>query len=131
MTGFALILIPVCEECQKNYRQSYRRAFSRPLAIVLTLIAVIGFGVGVVPALTGRDPNSFPILPILSSLGLVLVSLPVAWFALRRRASNAVPPPVQLRRYIRNHRVTFRFRRAEYTADVVSHLESAARSVEH
>jgi hypothetical protein len=131
MTGFALVLIPVCEECQKTYRQSYRRAFSRPMAIVLSLVAVIGFSVGTVPALTGRDPKSFPILPILSSLGLVLISLPLAWIALRRRAIKAVPPPVQLRRYIRNHRVTFRFRRPEYAADVVSHLESAARSAEH
>ncbi len=129
-TGYALILIPVCEPCQKAFRQNYRRVFWKPLLIVLLVAAAAGFAIGAIPALTGRDPKSFPILPILCSLGLDVVIFPLAWVVLRKRALKAVPPPVQLRRYIRKHRVTFRFRRPEYTADVVSLLESAARTAE-
>lgn len=128
MTGFAFILIPVCEECQQAYRQNYRRAFWWPIAIVQKLVAVTGFCAGSIPALADIDPKSFPILPILCAIGLPLLSFPIVWFALRRRALKAVPPPVQLRRYIRNRRVSFRFRRPEYTAEVVSMLEAAARS---
>jgi hypothetical protein len=127
LTGVAFILVPVCETCQKAFRQKFRRAFWRPMAIVLLVIAVVGFSVGTLPALTGRDPQSFPILPILCSLGLIVISLPVAWMAIKRRALKVVPPPVQFRRYIRNREVRFRFRRAEYTADFVSFLEGAAR----
>jgi hypothetical protein len=127
-TGVAFILIPVCETCQQEFRRKYRRAFWRPLAMVLVVIALAGFAVGTIPALTGRDPKSFPILPILCSLGLVLLSLPGAWIAIHRRALRAVPPPVQLRRYIRNREVSFRFRRPEYTADFLSYLAGAARS---
>jgi protein-S-isoprenylcysteine O-methyltransferase Ste14 len=131
LTGVAFILVPVCETCQKAFRQKYRRAFWRPMTIVLLVIAVVGFAVGTLPALTGRDPRSFPILPILCSLGLVMVSLPVAWIVFKRRALKAVPPPVQFRRYIRNREVSFRFRRPEYTADVIALQAGAARSAEH
>ena len=89
------------------------------------------FAVGTIPALTGRDPKSFPILPVLCSLGLIVITLPVGWIAIKRCALRAVPPPVQFRRYIRNRQVSFRFRRPEYTADVVSLLDGAARSAEH
>jgi hypothetical protein len=128
MTGFALILIPVCEKCQKELRQSYVQAFWRPIGIVMALLAAAGFCGGTIPALTGVDPKSFPILPILCSLGLAMIGFPIVWIVLRRRALKAVPPPVQLRRYIRNRRVSFRFRRSEYATEVVSLLEAAARS---
>jgi protein-S-isoprenylcysteine O-methyltransferase Ste14 len=130
MTGFAFILIPVCEECQKAYRRNYRQAFWRPMGIVMSLVAVAGFCGGAVPALAGIDPKSFPILPILCSLGLALASLPIVWIALRRHALKAAPPAVQLRRYVRNRRVSFRFRRPDYAAEVISLLEGAARSTE-
>jgi len=129
-TGVAFILIPVCQTCQQAFRQKYRRVFWRPLAMVLLVVAAIGFAVGTIPALTGRDPQSFPILPILCAVGLVLVCLPVAWLVIRRRALQTVPPPVQLRRYIRERQVTFRFRRPDYTADYLSYLASAARAAE-
>jgi hypothetical protein len=130
MTGVAFILIPVCKTCQQAFRQKYRRAFRRPLAMLLLVVAALGFAVGTIPALAGRDPESFPILPILCAVGLAVVSLPVAWIVIRRRALQAVPSPVQLRRYIRNRQVTFRFRRPDYTTDFLSYLVSAARSAE-
>ena len=129
-TGVAFILIPVCETCQQEFRKKYRPAFWRPLAIVLLVVAGAGFAVGTIPALTGRDPQSFPILPILSAAGLVVICSPVVWIVIRRRALRAVPPPVQLRRYIRNREVSFRFRRPDYTADFVSYVTRAARAVE-
>ena len=122
--------IPVCTTCQKSFRQNYRRAFWKPLLIGLVVAAVAGFALGTIPALTGRDPKSFPILSILCSLGLDMVIFPLVWVVLRRRALKAVPPPVQIRRYIRDRQVTFRFRRPEYTADVMSLLGSGPGSTE-
>jgi hypothetical protein len=129
-TGYALILIPVCETCQKAFRQNYRRVFWKPLLIVLLVAAVAGFAIGTIPALTGRDPKSFPILSILCALGLDVVIFPLAWVVLRKRALQAAPPPAQFRRYIRDQQVTFRFRRPEYTADVLSLLGGGPRSAE-
>lgn len=129
-TGFALILVPVCETCQIEFRRRYRRAFWRPLLLVLVVVAVVGFVVGTIPAMTGRDPKSFPILSILCSLGAALVILPIAWIVVGRRALKSVPPPVQFRRYVKNQHVTFRFRRPEYAAEVVTFLEAAARTTE-
>jgi hypothetical protein len=129
-TGFALILIPVCETCQKAFRRNYRRAFWKPFSIVLLVAEVAGFAIGTIPVLTGRDPRSFPILSILCALGLAVVVVPLAWVVLMRRALRAAPPPVQVRRYIRNQQVTFRFRRPEYTADILSLLGSRPRSAE-
>ena len=87
-TGYALILIPVCEPCQKAIRQNYRRVFWKPFLIVLLVAAASGFAIGAIPALTGRDPQSFPILSILCSLGLDLVVFPLAWVVLRKRGSK-------------------------------------------
>lgn len=127
-TGFALILVPLCETCQGAMRRSYRRTFWKPLLLVLLVVAIVGFVVGTIPALSGRDPKSFPILSILCSLGAGLVSLPIVWIMIARRALKIAPPPVQFRRYVQNKNVTFRFRRPEYTAEVVTFLEAAARS---
>jgi hypothetical protein len=127
-TGFALIRVPVCETCQNAFRQKYRRAFWKPFLLVLFVVAIFGFALGTVPSLTGRDPKSFPILPILCALGAAMVSFPLVWIVIRRRALRVAPPPVQFRRYVRNMNATFRFRRPEYATDVVTFLEAAARS---
>jgi hypothetical protein len=97
----------------------------------LLIVAIVGFAVGTIPALTGRDPKSFPILPILCGLGLSMLSFPVAGIVIKRRTLSRVPPPVQFRRYVQKQHVSFRFRRPEYAADFVSYLEAAARSAEH
>jgi|GEM_PF-6597945 len=126
MTGFADVLVPVCETCQTAFRHSYRRALWRPLLKILGLVAIAGFGVGALPALTGRDPKSFPVLSILCACAATAIASPIAWAIIKRRVLKKNPPPVQFRRYVRSLQVTFRFRRPEYTGDVVKFLEAAA-----
>jgi hypothetical protein len=120
--GFALILVPVCETCQVTIRRGYRSAFWPPLLKTLGVVALVAFVVGTVPAITGWDPKSFPILPILAGCAGVFITLPFAWLTLKRRALAKVPPPVEFRRYVKNHCVTFRFRRPEYLTDVLAIL---------
>jgi hypothetical protein len=121
-TGFAMVLVPVCETCQGVFRGAYRSVFWPPLLKILGGVALVAFALGTVPALTGRDPKSFPILPILAACAAVLITLPFAWLAVKRRALRKVPPPVEFRRYVKNLCVTFRFRRPEYLADVLAIL---------
>jgi hypothetical protein len=128
MTGFALILVPVCATCQTAFRQNYRKAFWKPFALVLLFAAVVGFALGTIPAITGRDPKSFPILALLSACAAALAVFPPAMILIKRRVRNAAPPPVEFRRYVRDQHVTFRFRRPEYAAEVVEFLKAAARS---
>jgi len=130
MTGFALVHVPMCETCQASFRRNYRRAFWMPLLMVLLAVGACGFVVGMIPAMTGRDPKSFPILPILCGIGAILISFPIAWIVIARRAVKIVTPPVEFRRYVRDRKVAFRFRRPKYTADFVNFLEAAARSME-
>jgi hypothetical protein len=92
-------------------------------------MAVAGFIVGSVPAMTGRDPKSFPILSILGFFATALISSPFVWFAIKRRALRKSPPPVQFRRYVRNQNVTFRFRRPEYTTELLQFLESRPEAI--
>ncbi len=128
MTGFADVLVPVCETCRTAFRQKYRRAFWKPLLWSICIVALMGFGMGAIPALTGRDPQSFPILSILCAGGLAVITLPIAWIIVKRRTLNKVPPPVEFRRYVRKDSVTFRYRRPEFTTEFVEYLEAAARS---
>jgi hypothetical protein len=121
-TGFALILVPVCETCQRAFRNNYRRAFWKPFLIVLLVIASVAFAFGTIPAVTGRDPKSFPILPLLCAFGAAILSFPMVWMVIKRRAHRRVPPPVQFRRYVRKQHVSFRFRRPEYAAEMASFL---------
>ena len=117
-----MVLVPVCETCQGTFRRGYRSAFWPPLLKVLGAVALVAFAAGTIPALTGRDPKSFPILPILACAGAMLACFPFAWLAVKRRARRNVPPPVQFRRYVKNMQVTFCFRRPEYMHDVLALL---------
>jgi hypothetical protein len=129
-TGFALILVPVCEVCQRTYLHRYRLAFWKPFLTILFVVAVAGFVVGTLPAISGRDPKSFPILSILCLCATALISSPFAWFVINRRVLKKLPPLVQFRRYVQNRNITFRFHRREYTADVLAVLGAAPPSTD-
>jgi hypothetical protein len=123
MTGFAWIPIPVCGSCQRAFRQNYRRALWKPVAMLLAIAAAGGFLVGSLPALLGRDPKSFPILSILCAIAAGLIGLPVAWFLGKKWAIGMFPPPVELRRYLVEGSVSLRFRRPEYAEQVRAYVE--------
>jgi hypothetical protein len=126
-TGVVWIFVHVCGDCQTVYRRKFRRHFWKPLLITLCAMAVLGFALGTIPSISGRDPKSFPILPILASITLPLLSLPIAWFAFKGRALKVAPPPIEFRRYVRNRKLTLRFRNTEFLTDYLNYLKATVR----
>jgi hypothetical protein len=117
--GHAPIAIPVCEPCQRAFQRTYRRAFWKPFLATVAIGAGTGFLAGLV--VTGAQRKfGFPEVAIIFSILLGVVSLFVGWFVSKRQATRIVPPPVQVRRYLKNGNVTLRFRRPEYAAQMLA-----------